>query len=1686
MAASTNSQTIITKFLKKQNYKNKKQQVEVRSSHPHNINKSNRQTHFDNKMNRLHIQSADVFTHPWFTSLNVSFIRNDKEEAILYVTKFVEDSSILFYHLARSLNTTDRIVAITNFIKLRVDGPILNLKYIDLLNDRISTLFSSYELQSTDEVLKSLRSGFDKYDELKNSPIYKKIYKFFMYALSLSFFDKIGISFDTLRYHKLEQEAIKRQHNVGVDFVHCILDTLLFLCERGYQCMKTGSLDAIYHSGSSYEKWFEKATSLKRSSLFLSNPEPHGIDIFSYLADLNEAIEKGQAIYKHALRLGEFEKNTIRALLADLELIKANQTTKRAAQKDRRPPFALELFGGSSVGKSTFVELVFYHYGKLFNLPTGAEFKYTRNSTDPFWSGYNSTQWCVVLDDIAFMNPNIAKNGDPSVMEMLQINNKIAFVPNQADLADKGRTPMNCRLLVGTTNTMNLNAHAYFSCPLAVQRRMPFVIEIEPKPEYTKDGCMLDSSKTPEPVEGCYPDFWIITVKRVRAAHAGAKVASYDDVFKFTDINIFLNWFTISAKAFETNNDIVDKSSSIMASIQLCTVCSNTLLNCSCNIPMMCQTDDDASIDTIKQQIEDAICQQDTIDIDILRAASRCGLRVPIHPDNVTRASYTNEQNQAFSSLQMMMFMGMELNASTTILIHRNNICAPVWSNIEDILSRSAELRRKFLSQGCSLSDLPSSLLTYEDKQNIQNVKRTVDHIRVECTPGPIAQTILDYTYPESFYEKFKIWCFVLHMKYYMQRGWYRILVNNCYPDWYTTKYAIKTCSRASVMRSTFRFMGDKVQSKIGMCTLLTSIIAVLSVGFGLFKVSSLIASFYTKDKDIQTHENVQNTYVDVPMDISLPDILPRKRLSEEFGSSPKPLTAERENVWVKEDYVLSTFDLGASTCSSNMSLDDFSQFIKNNFVHIRCEVRSCVTRPVRALCLLGNIYVTNNHGIPEGLDDILIHVVTQKLGEGISSNISFRLSRTKITRYSEQDLCFLVLDQIPPRKNIMKYLPSATLSGIHDGSYFGITETGEHFVRKVQRIRRLDNIRVDQLNTSLQVWEGKVTQPTVNGDCGSTLISCSNMGPIIMGLHVIGDNGSTVGAVRLEKEFITSCIESLNIISFSSAEPMLNSPTTNHVIGPLSEKSTLRFIQSGTMDAYGSMLGFKPRMKSRVTKTYIANALCNRGYSIKHRAPNMSSWKPWRLAMLDLVNPVSEFDTSCLDQCVENFTSDILRDLPDDELLAIQPYDTFTAINGAAGVSFVDKMNRSTSAGHPWGKSKKYYSEPIPPQNGLNDPITFDAEILDRVDTIIERYLNGERAMPIFTNHLKDEAVTHAKYLLDKVRVFSGAPLDWSIVVRKFTLGFIRAVQRNHFVFESAPGIVAQSLEWESLREYLTTFGTKKMFAGDFKAFDKRMPSVVIKAAYSIIRNVCAASGNFSVDELNIITGIGCDTAFPLMNFNGDVVMARGSNPSGHPLTVIVNGLANCLYMRYCYSKILNKPCTDFKQQVKLMTYGDDNVGNVSNEICQLFNHTSISNCLADVGITYTMADKEAKSVPFIDISQVSFLKRTWIYDPDVDAYLAPLEEASIDKMLTVCVKSKTICEKEQACAVLSTAVREYFYYGVEKFTQKRNLFMEIARECDLDLYVQDSTFPTWESLKKSFWDCSTHITLNRTIKGD
>lgn len=103
--------------------------------------------------------------------------------------------------------------------------------------------------------------------------------------------------------------------------------------------------------------------------------------------------------------------------------------------------------------------------------------------------------------------------------------------------------------------------------------------------------------------------------------------------------------------------------------------------------------------------------------------------------------------------------------------------------------------------------------------------------------------------------------------------------------------------------------------------------------------------------------------------------------------------------------------------------------------------------------------------------------------------------------------------------------------------------------------------------------------------------------------------------------------------------------------------------------------------------------------------------------------------------------------------------------------------------------------------------------------------------------------------------------------------------------------------------------------------------------------------------------------------------------------------------------------------------------------------------------------------------------MKRSFRFDEEVGAILAPLESSSFDKMMTSRVIKSHICSEAHSIAVIETALREYFFYGRKIFEEKSTMMKEIISENNLDHWVRESTFPTFDTLCVDFWTRSGNL---------
>lgn len=1410
---------------------------------------------------------------------------------------------------------------------------------------KINSLFDESEVQglestpdvSIKEVLRMMRSGFDTLTSMDENPVLKKFYKLYCFMLTQGFLSRLGMTLTDEEYSKLELRTMTVAFASRRGLWLAAFDVILFLAEKIYEFKETGDISVFTHTDAAYADWSVRCDKIMALSTFTGNLEAHGTTHFSYIADLNAAIEEGEAYVKYTKLRSGYESAFLRKRLGQLQLIKAQQTTIKFAQQERKAPFGLLLHGPSGVGKSTFAKLLFYYFGKLRGLDTDDHYLYRRSPTDDYWTNFDTSMWCIQLDDIAFLNPNKSNEVDPTLKELLNIVNNVPYVPSQAALDDKGKTPIRCEFVIATSNTADLNAHEYFSCPLAVQRRLPFIVTIKPKPEFQAPGGMLDPRRlNVNPSE--YPNYWTITVQELKPFKdpSGRERATIVVKNIYEDVTQFLADYGETILQHDANQMAAMDCDSYMKEICVCTECKKPRYACHC------------------PQVQ-----------------------------------------------------SLDLVVSSSWVV----ASAPAW----------------YISLWTLLFSMWSCIILY-------------------LVMWPINR-----------------WVLSLIMRNFTMRWVLYKFLGRIMDDEHVVR-ALGFLN--SITSETHRWVATR-----GYLRTIVEVAAVVASTYGVYKLCS------AKSEKTETKESVAVQSVEAQ--------------GNKFSTTEDQLEKEAScNVWYNSEVELTRFDLPlASQSLVGKKDDEVRDMLAHNIVCVEAVCHVAVgksTSVMSGVFVQSHFLLVNAHLFRDDADTWDVTISRHSRTEGVSDSITMKVVRKDLIFRKDKDLCILKVLYCPPTKDILKFWAEKELTF---GSMSEISRkpTGDLTMRAVHGVYRWPQMNVPSLHIDVDIYMGTLPSnipETRNGDCGSLAIANTPKGPVIVGIHLLGRERLT-GVLQVDKvdleEMITesNAIELYPITTQGGTMPDMEANGIKRTLGPLGTRSTIRYLEQGTANVYGTFEGFRPRHSSKVCDTPLKKKICEHfNYVSDHGKPVMRGWEPWKKNLEKMVHPNCGLDSAILREITNSYFEDIVSGLPNEWEKQLVCLSNDSAVNGLPGVKFIDAINRKSSMGFPWNTSKKKFLE-LNPTERHPDGVTFDDEFWQRVAAIEECHAKKQRACPVFTGALKDTPTPQKKIDMKKTRVFSGSPADFAIATRKKLLSFIRLIQKNKFVFEAGPGTVCQSTEWGKIREYLVAFGEDQLVAGDFGSYDKAMVAILILAAFQIIAKLHDEAG-FDQEYCDAIMAIGTDTAFSFVNFDGDLIEFYGTNPSGHALTVIINSMVNSLYMRYCY-RVLNpaQEVKSFKQNVHLFTYGDDNTQGVS-KTCPWYNHTAIQAVLATIGVEYTMADKTSESRPYINIKDVSFLKRYWRYDEDVGAWLAPIEEDSIKRSLCVWLPSTSINEYEKMIEVITSAVNEYFFYGREKFEKERSFLTQLLQEEPYCLYPKVDKIPQWQELYDRFWASSKELEEN------
>ena len=432
--------------------------------------------------------------------------------------------------------------------------------------------------------------------------------------------------------------------------------------------------------------------------------------------------------------------------------------------------------------------------------------------------------------------------------------------------------------------------------------------------------------------------------------------------------------------------------------------------------------------------------------------------------------------------------------------------------------------------------------------------------------------------------------------------------------------------------------------------------------------------------------------------------------------------------------------------------------------------------------------------------------------------------------------------------------------------------------------------------------------------------------------------------------------------------------------------------------------------------------------------------------------------DPELLEPCIADVANNLVLNVTRRDIAKYKRVLTYEeAVIGVPEDEFLAPINRSTSMGFPYvfdhsdlrGKRRAFG----------DDEWTLDSELAlkvkEDVDFLEQKCKLGIQTNVYWSDTLKDERRPIEKVQAGKTRVFCGGPVHMTILFRMYFLGFAAWIMHNRNSNEISTGTNVYSEDWSEIVRKLASRGRSgkkvNVAAGDFGNFDGSLSSQVLWHMLDLI-NEWYDDGpeNARIRHtlwMHIVHAI---------HINGNVVyQCTHSQPSGCPITAILNSIYNSIVIRVVYlicARDYGLQTGDysfanmekFNRYCACVSYGDDNIIAIADSILVWFNQVKITAAFLTIGHEYTDEAKSGVIVPIRDISEIAYLKRKFVWDELANRYIAPLD---LDVVLEIFQWTKKGLAADSITeANIDVSLRELCLHGKEVFDKYCQM---LKREC-------------------------------------
>lgn len=565
-------------------------------------------------------------------------------------------------------------------------------------------------------------------------------------------------------------------------------------------------------------------------------------------------------------------------------------------------------------------------------------------------------------------------------------------------------------------------------------------------------------------------------------------------------------------------------------------------------------------------------------------------------------------------------------------------------------------------------------------------------------------------------------------------------------------------------------------------------------------------------------------------------------------------------------------------------------------------------------------------------------------------------------------------------------------------------------------------------------------------GLCGSVIVS-PNLGTgfgAVIGIHVAGTGSGGHGTGFAE----AICREDIESFFEECPQPLVQNIPCNPNIEP-------EFKLDTNLMVYGCVppsFSHKESGKTKITPSLLHGEVYEAKTEVNPLKPGDDRQPDGSHPLRDGCNKHGEgriktFEFGLLTTVTEHM-KDYVRQCNAPVRLQVSPLTLQQAVCGDVNHEYFESLNWKSSEGFPLSShrpssahDKRWLFDLEEGQfgyelKGLNPKLDIQLKLRDKC------FKENIKPPTIYVDCLKDYRLSIEKCKIPgKTRIFSIAPVQCSIDIRTYLTDFTASIKKNRISNGIGIGINPDSMEWTKLVSYLHEVGTK-IITLDYSNYGPCLMSQVVAASNEVISSWHIAKGATPEHVKRVEWLLDCDILNPVHLAGNVVYQTVNGIASGSPLTGECNSIPNLMYIRLIYLEIMRDflpsmaNMADFENYVRLVVYGDDLIMCVSDKIIDYFNAIVIREYFDKHGITVTSAQKSQELTPYTDITQATFLKRSFAPHPHrKGTWLAPIEKQSIEECINWMHVSET--PQEATLEVCRASLDLAFGQGPEYYKQ-------------------------------------------------